>query len=80
MDYKIIFTLANSGESFIVTDSCEVYSESQMEERVAYIIGTKLQRLGIKGKAQKVTLYSNDDKIIGSSDDICEIGSLKLYI
>lgn len=79
MEYKIEFTLADSDEWLYTKDRCDFISEIQMEERVAYIIGTKLKNEGISGHAKKVKLYSEKEELIGESSDISEIGSLKFY-
>lgn len=79
MDYIIKYTLTGSDEWLYTEDCCEFLSEAQMEERVAYIIGTKLKYEGISGHAKKVKLYSKKGELIGESSDISEIGSLELY-
>ena len=79
MIYRIDFTLVGSDEWLFTKDCCDFISEIQMEERVAYIIGTKLRCEGISGHAKKVKLYSEKGELIGESSDISEIGNLKFY-
>lgn len=80
MRYKIKFTLVGSDQWLETRDSCKIWSEAQMDERIAKIIGMKLKCQNINGLPQEVKLYSENDDLIGETDDIRKIGTLKLYI